>query len=219
MGLFESGLGLVGKAKENKLNKKAAEAARKERNKLMETMDFEPMYASERTPTYQKSESPVARAYLESFLLGNNPNATFSGSPNGAAMKGVQQRQQNSLFGTPQQRVARQQQLQTETPWKVAPPERKIVGAEDAPAQWATKYPQLLALGIETPEQYQDYVKRSKAAGGMPLVGDIDKAENSAWTQLALKDLQKREKKGADPFKKLLEDSQKQSKERRARGA
>lgn len=96
--------------------------ARKNREMQMEfaqNLPWEPAYASDTAPTYQKTQSPVARAYLESFLLGQNPDSTFSGSPNAQGVKDQQQLRTNAAYGTPQDRQAMQQKLMTETPWAV----------------------------------------------------------------------------------------------------
>lgn len=146
--LFKEGGRLFGESRRVKNDRKAAEKDRKERFKLMESMDWEPTYASQTAPTFKRTESPVARAYLESFLLGNNPDATFSGAPNAAAQKGVQQRQQNQMFGTPQERAARQQQILQETPWAVQTPTAPIVNAQKQAAAWNAKNPTLAGMGI-----------------------------------------------------------------------
>lgn len=91
-----------------------------------QSLDWEPEYASAHAPTYQKTQSPVADSYLESFLLGNNPDATFSGSPNAGAVKAQQQARTNNMYGTPQARHDMQQQLLSQTPWKVEAPTRAV---------------------------------------------------------------------------------------------
>lgn len=116
----------------NQREKGAEEAARlaKEQQvagmQLINGLDYDPMYASQNVPTYQRSRSPVARSYLESFLAGNNPQATFSGAPNAKVTKMRQQGAQDQMFGTMQQRIAAQRAMEAETPWKVTTPTRKI---------------------------------------------------------------------------------------------
>lgn len=138
-------------------NKKAAKkdkayAAQQQRAgaQLINELDYEPMYASENVPTYQRSQSPVARSYLESFLMGNNPSATFSGAPNAKLTKQRQQSSQNAMFGTPEQRIAQQRQMETATPWKVTPPTRKVnPSAEpDGAADWTMQNSELASYGI-----------------------------------------------------------------------
>lgn len=122
--------GMVGTAVMNKKNAKAAEKNRKQGIDMIKSMDWEPMYASETVPTYQRTQSPVARSYLESFLMGNNPNATFSGAPNAKLTKERQQAAQNQMFGTPEQRVAQQRAYEATTPWKVQTPTRPVIGQQ-----------------------------------------------------------------------------------------
>jgi hypothetical protein len=87
-------------------SKKDLEAARKNAdamNNLAAGLPWEPIYASQNDPGYQTPQSPVARQYLESMLLGYNPDLTSSVSPNAAAMKAYQQSQSNRIYGTPEQ--------------------------------------------------------------------------------------------------------------------
>ncbi len=144
-GLIESGIGAFGKALSARRERRAAKSDREARMKLLEGLDYKPMYAAEVTPTYKRTESPVARAYIESFLTGSNPDATFSGSPNARYQKSQQQAAQNAAFGTPEQRIARSQALQKETPWKVTPPTRDVRGAKAAEMERSLKYPDLAA--------------------------------------------------------------------------
>lgn len=134
--------------------KRAGELAEKQQKagmQLVNELDYEPMYASERVPTFQRSQSPVARSYLESFLAGNNPSATFSGAPNAKVTKMRQQGAQDQMFGTMQQRIAAQRAMEAETPWKVTPPERKINPNRNATpggAQWTVENGKLAGYGI-----------------------------------------------------------------------
>lgn len=144
-----------GAARAAKKDRKAAEEDRKQRMAMINNMDFEPMYASQTTPTFQRTQSPVARSYLESFLMGNNADSTFSGSPNAAAKKGVQQRAQNQTFGTPEARAQQQQQILKETPWAVQAPTRPVVGEQSQSASFVAQYPAMATLGIDSEEKYQ----------------------------------------------------------------
>jgi len=112
---------------------------------MLEGMDkqgaFEPMYASERAPTFQRSQSPVARAYLESMLMGNNPDSTFSGEVNADVTKQQQQASRDQVFGTPEQLKAKQDELFAQTPWKVTPPNKPMPGEELLPPEQRTVQP------------------------------------------------------------------------------
>lgn len=111
--------GLIGGWVEKRKNAKAIAKAAKEQQALFESLDHEPEYAADYTPTFKRTESPVARAYLESFLLGQNPDATYSGDPNAKYIQAAQQRSQNTTYGTPEERAARQAAIMKETPWEV----------------------------------------------------------------------------------------------------
>jgi hypothetical protein len=146
--IARDGFGAWGRAKENEKNRQAAKEDRAARMKMFEAMDFEPMYASENVPTYQKTKSPVARSYLESFLMGNNPDSTLSIAPNAAVTKKAQQQKQNAMFGTPEERMAQQRAVAAETPWKVTAPTRPVVTPQREEATWQAKYPRATAMGL-----------------------------------------------------------------------
>ncbi len=98
----------------------------KKRLRAINSLDWEPAYASEYAPTFQKAESPVARSFLESFLSGANPAAIRPGAPGANVAKVQAQAQQNEMYGTPAARAARQRQIEQETPWAVKAPERAV---------------------------------------------------------------------------------------------
>lgn len=121
---------------------KAAEAAAAKRMNLIQSLDFTPAYTSDLAPTYKRTESPVARSWIESFLSGNNPDAISPTSPNAAVKKQRAQQSQNAMFGTPQDRVARNRAIEQETPWAVTSPTRNIgpKPEEKTEAQLRTDY-------------------------------------------------------------------------------
>jgi hypothetical protein len=154
-GLLEGVFGAVGQGFTSWLGKEKARSATKKKKAQAESLNWDPVYASDLAPTYQKTESPVARSYLESFLLGNNPDATFSGSPNAGAVKSTQQTSQNAMFGTPEARQARQQQLMSETPWAVTKRPEDVVNE-----RFAAESPNAGAAGLN-PEIVQDIFART----------------------------------------------------------
>ncbi len=161
--------------------KKAAELAEKQQKagmQLVNELDYEPMYASERVPTFQRSQSPVARSYLESFLAGNNPSATFSGAPNAKVTKMRQQGAQDQMFGTMQQRIAAQRAMEAETPWKVTPPERKVNpdrGTDEGAAQWTASHADAAAYGVN-----KDIFEAATSVGE-PLEAKSGKLKGNDW--------------------------------------
>lgn len=123
--------GLIGGWVTARKNKKAAEKYGQERMDYLNALDWQPTLASERVPTYQKSQSPVARSYLESMLSGANPDLTPDFLQGAADTKAQQQARQNQLYGTPEERVAKQQKINTETPWKVEAPIQSVAEAQE----------------------------------------------------------------------------------------
>lgn len=143
---------------QGKYNKDAAEKAaklaaqqQKAGMQLVSELDYQPMYASERVPTFQRSQSPIARSYLESVLAGNNPSSTFSGAPGAYGKKVLQQKQQDQMFGNMPARVAAQRTMEAATPWAVTPPTRQVNPAKNADpgaAAWSVEHADLAGKGI-----------------------------------------------------------------------
>jgi hypothetical protein len=140
--LAESLIGAGLNFKGAKDQQKAAEAAAAKRMNLIKSLDFTPTYTSDLAPTYQRTQAPVARSWIESFLSGNNPDAISPVSPNAAIRKQQAQAQQNAMFGTPQQRVAQQRTIEQQTPWAVTTPTRTIGTnpAEKKEAGWRDQF-------------------------------------------------------------------------------
>lgn len=129
-------------------NEEEARKLRAQNLGILDSIDFEPEYASTYAPTYRKVESPVAGSYLESMLMGNSPDAVRSSAPGAAVQKAMRQGAQNRMFGTPEERVARQHEIDAATPWEVKAPTRKV-RTEDDPAMFAALNPRYAELGIE----------------------------------------------------------------------
>ncbi len=144
---------IAGNAVMNKKNRQAAEGARRQSFDTINSLDWEPMYASDTTPQYQKTQSPVARSYLESFLAGNNPSMTFSGSPNAGFVKARQQAAQDSMFGTMDQRLAQSRALQATNPYQVTSPTRKVMGEQAQAATWRGANPRAGNVGLTAEDQ------------------------------------------------------------------
>jgi hypothetical protein len=132
-----------GNRRGSKKTLEAEEKAREQGISLLDQLDWEPEYASQHVPTYQKTNSPIARSYLESLMLGQNPDATFEGATNARAIKAAQQRTTNNLYGDLGARAAQAAAVQQETPWKVTPPSRVIaptaLGASTSAAGFAAQ--------------------------------------------------------------------------------
>lgn len=160
--------------------KKAAELAKQQQKaslQLINEMDFEPMYASSQVPTYQRSQSPVARSFIDSFLMGNNPASVMPNAVNAGAKRQAMQTQQNAMFGTPQERLAQQNAYRESTPWKVTTPTRPIKPAGDGngnlggAAGWTAQHTDLAGSGFnkklyDTIESHGVPLDSSLAGGG-----------------------------------------------------
>lgn len=210
MDLFKEGGRLFGESRRIKNDRKAAEKDRKERFKLIESMDFEPTYASETTPTFKRTESPVARAYLESFLMGQNPDATFSGAPNAAIAKKQQQTAQNTLYGTPEARAARQAQILQETPWAVTAPSKPVVNEQKQAATWAAKHPTLAGLGVTSDADFAE-LQNPAFAGKSKILGAFtpETLEDKSWSPM-LRSLAEKQLKNALEEREKQKQKQKQ---------
>lgn len=101
--------GLLGTALKTKEDSKDANQAVYDAGDRLESLDWKPTYASDQAPDFQKAQSPAARAYLESFLSGSNPNAV-QGTRLGATQdKAAAQERFDSTYGG-WDKIAEQQQ-------------------------------------------------------------------------------------------------------------
>lgn len=162
MNMGERGLGLIGDWVAARKNKKAIAAANKKNQDFLSKLDYEPTYASDLAPTYQKTQSPLARSYLESILVGNNPAMTAPGQANARVAQARQQQQANRMWGTPQQLVGRERAIEAAQPWKVNAPTQPVKQS-DRPENYRPGAETAL-LGNPTPEQFNDW--RTRFWGG-----------------------------------------------------
>lgn len=160
---------LFGKNKENKENARAMAEARRQRFEMIDKIDWEPMYASQTVPQYQKSQSPLARSVIDSFLMGNNPLSTRSSAPNAALIKARQQEQQNQMFGTPEQRLAQQNAITSTNPYTFKTPTRPVMGQQMQEAKYQGQAPELNGWGID-----RDTYDKLVAGGYAPEGGDVN---------------------------------------------
>lgn len=143
--------GIVGMVQAAK-NKKAQREENDTQLNLIKSLDWTPTTTAELAPTYQRSQSPVARSYLESFLLGSNPDSVMPGDPMAAQKKRQMQYAQNQQFGTPEQRLAQQSAYRQTTPWSVQPALEKAQKKEAASQEesnFAAQNPDAVKLGLD----------------------------------------------------------------------
>jgi hypothetical protein len=158
---------IAGKAKQ-----KAAHQYQKDQMARIDGLDWEPEYASDHAPTYQRSQSPVARAFLESMLTDANPATTFSGRHGAQQIQQGQQRRFGQQYGDWNTLQQQQRALDADTPWAVKPMTRQV---KDHAADDVTsgRY-KTLAAGF-TPEEAQRLQdqKTPISADGRPIFGMI----------------------------------------------
>lgn len=115
--------------KQLKAAKDAQKDAKKDRERalwIQQQQDYTPEYAADHIGPYQRSESPVADAFLQSFLTGDNSSAlqgTRRGAPQLQAAADARSAQR---FGSVDQLLAKERELKASTPWEVKPFTREI---------------------------------------------------------------------------------------------
>jgi hypothetical protein len=153
MGFFETLGTSVGGIMSAKKNEKAAEKSRKRGLNYVEGLDWTPAYAQDQMSNggaYQKTQSPLARSYLESVLTGNNPDTTFSGSPNAAYKKEQQAYSKDQMYGTPQQLQQQSAQNAATNPYQTWTPSNPQPGSPaSAPGTEPGRAPGAIDYGKE----------------------------------------------------------------------
>lgn len=72
---WEAGASAIASRRASKEQAKLARERYNAQQHALQNFDWNPEYVSQHAPQFQRTESPVARAYLESFLTGSNPMA------------------------------------------------------------------------------------------------------------------------------------------------
>ena len=116
-------------ARRNKVQFEQDQADQRRRQRMI---DFDPAYASEGVGDYRRSESPAARAYLESLLTGDNPQAAASPWAS-AGQKATAQNSFGQRYGSTEGMLARGKAHRAETPWAVTTPGPVNDSAVDMP--------------------------------------------------------------------------------------
>jgi hypothetical protein len=97
---------------------------------LAQNLDWSPERVRDQVGTYQRSRSPVADAFLESFVTGDNP-AAVQGTRYGAKIdKADAQKRFDKNYGGWDAIRAQQRQLDQSTPWAVQNPAGFTYGDE-----------------------------------------------------------------------------------------
>lgn len=104
-------------AEEADRNRADAERFRQEGMDLAAQLNWEPDLISDIMPAYRKAESPVARSFLESLLTGANPSSIPSTRLGADRLQRGAQARFDAQTGGWDELLARQRQLEQETPW------------------------------------------------------------------------------------------------------
>jgi hypothetical protein len=164
-GLFDAGVGVIAANRQKKAaaqSKKDAQALRQQGLDFASGLNWEPELLSDHAPVYQRSQSPIADAFLQSLLTGDNA-AMIQGTRHGAPQlkAAAQQRFDQSTGGFDALR-ARQREMEQSTPWIPKPFTEPAVTEQD---KWKIQKPALARMGI-TPSE--DAILNS---GGVRLDG------------------------------------------------
>lgn len=129
--LFELGGRALGKWAGDRKTLRQTKAAQKQYMAYLEGLDRDPAMLSDSVTPYQKTNSPVARATLEAFMLGQDSDATYSGETNASFKKAAQDRTKANLYGTPTDLAAKGAAAQADNPYKIKPIRRSIGEFDD----------------------------------------------------------------------------------------
>lgn len=114
----------VGAEKQRKQSEKELRSAQTDRQRALDmaaTANYEPFLVSDVIDPYQRSQSPVARGYLESFLTGANPGAVQGTRQGAPQQQQAAQGQFNQAYGGWDQLRAKQREMESSTPWDIKP--------------------------------------------------------------------------------------------------
>lgn len=130
----------VGAEKQRKQSKKELREAKYDRERAVDmaaNANYNPFLVSDVIDPYQRSQSPVARGYLESFLTGANPQTVQGTRANAAPAQQAAQGQFNQAYGGWDQLRAQQREMEQSTPWDIKPFKEAPVSEE---MRWNAKY-------------------------------------------------------------------------------
>lgn len=152
-----------------------AERLRQEGMDLAQRLNWEPDYVSDLVKPYQKAQSPLARSFLESLLTGANPSMVQGTRLGANRLRAGDQAGFDDQFGGMDQLLARQRELETQTPWAPgtyghAPAVQKLPDAPPpapapAPIDKSGSTPESVAQLQDAWGLGDEYLERLKAAG------------------------------------------------------
>ncbi len=124
----------VGAQKQLTESKKEQRRMRADRERALgiaAEQDWEPTYMSDHMPAYERSTSPLADAFLESMLTGDNPNAVQGTRAGAPQLQAAAQGRSDRRFGPADALLAKQREMEASQPWKVKPFEEPVIGDEE----------------------------------------------------------------------------------------
>ncbi len=104
--------------------KKETRAAKSDRERALAMAaeaNYNPFLVSDIIDPYQRSQSPVARGYLESFLTGANPQAVQGVRAGARPQQAAAQQGCNQAYGGWDELRAKQRAMEQSTPWDIKP--------------------------------------------------------------------------------------------------
>lgn len=120
----------VGAKKQLDESKKENARTRRDRERALgmaANQDWEPTMLNAAIDPFQRSQSPVADAFMSSLLTGRNP-AAVQGVRNGAPQaRATAQQAFDKSYGPVDALLAKQSAMQTATPWQVRTPQKPVI--------------------------------------------------------------------------------------------
>ncbi len=133
-GLFDDLKDLVTANQQRKADAKTLKETKQSRQQgldLVANQDWEPDLSSDHIAPYQRSQSPVADAFLESMLTGQNPAAVQSTRLGSDRAKAAATQGFNQSYGGFDALRQRQQAVREATPWAVKPFDQPAITEAD----------------------------------------------------------------------------------------
>lgn len=119
--------------------KKAQQQARQDRERALwinQQQDWQPEMVSDHIGPYQRSTSPVADAFLQSLLTGDNSAAVQGTRADSGQRKAQAQRGFNRNYGGWDQVRQKQREMESSTPWEVKPFTREVSTPDVSAESW-----------------------------------------------------------------------------------
>lgn len=140
MGLTKDIATTITKLKESKRQRKDAEKRYRELLATVQAQDWEPTYTADLfknnqfggTASFGRTQSPMARAYLESFLSGSNPNAMSSLMDPTGEQRTKAEAQFNNRYGGWDELAEKERELDSKPLYSVETPTEAILSPEEA---------------------------------------------------------------------------------------